>query len=235
MLREAQLIPKGVSDTEAYMKVAHLRYLILRTHEWDDAVIDADPPGPREPRSGGRHDGQEASSRVEVAGCSPPASLPTAAGASAVHHQVAAVLRVEELEPRGVHPQLRLLALLHLGWPGRAAPRCGPRRPPSGSRRRPRPAASSRSSADSIVASEDTVKCAYSSEPSDSSTSIFARKVVPRSRASPTSDASSKFSGRMPAISWRPSALLTRLVHLRREAHVAERQLDRVALDASPA
>ena len=41
MLAEAHLIPKGVSDTEAYMKVAHLRYLILRTHEWDDAVIDA--------------------------------------------------------------------------------------------------------------------------------------------------------------------------------------------------
>jgi hypothetical protein len=41
MLREAQLVPKGVSDTEAYMKVAALRYLILRTHEWDDAVIDA--------------------------------------------------------------------------------------------------------------------------------------------------------------------------------------------------
>ena len=41
MLSEADLIPKGTSDTEAYMKVAHLRYLILRTHEWDDAVIDA--------------------------------------------------------------------------------------------------------------------------------------------------------------------------------------------------
>ena len=41
MLREADLIPKGTSDTEAYMKVAHLRYLILRTHEWDDTVIDA--------------------------------------------------------------------------------------------------------------------------------------------------------------------------------------------------
>ena len=41
MLREADLIPKGTSDTEAYMKVAHLRYLILRTHEWDDAVIEA--------------------------------------------------------------------------------------------------------------------------------------------------------------------------------------------------
>ena len=41
MLREAQLVPKGVSDTEAYMNVAHLRYLILRTHEWTDDVIDA--------------------------------------------------------------------------------------------------------------------------------------------------------------------------------------------------
>jgi hypothetical protein len=41
MLREAQLVPKGVSDTEAYMKVAHLRYLLLRTHEWTDEVLDA--------------------------------------------------------------------------------------------------------------------------------------------------------------------------------------------------
>ena len=41
MLREAQLVPKGVSDTEAYMKVSHLRYLLLRTHEWTDDVIDA--------------------------------------------------------------------------------------------------------------------------------------------------------------------------------------------------
>ncbi|HEV7846428.1 MAG TPA: hypothetical protein VGO83_09250 [Thermoleophilaceae bacterium] len=41
MLHEAHLVPKDVTDTEAYMKVAHLRYLILRTHEWDDAVIDA--------------------------------------------------------------------------------------------------------------------------------------------------------------------------------------------------
>jgi hypothetical protein len=41
MLRDAQLIPKGVTDTEAYMTLAALRYLILRTHEWDDAVIDA--------------------------------------------------------------------------------------------------------------------------------------------------------------------------------------------------
>ena len=41
MLDEARLIPKGVTDTEAYMKVATLRYMILRTHEWDDAIVDA--------------------------------------------------------------------------------------------------------------------------------------------------------------------------------------------------
>jgi hypothetical protein len=41
MLDEAGLIPKGVTDTEAYMHVAALRYMILRTHEWDDQVIDA--------------------------------------------------------------------------------------------------------------------------------------------------------------------------------------------------
>jgi hypothetical protein len=41
MLHEADLIPKNTTETEAYMKVAALRYLILRTHEWDDAVLDA--------------------------------------------------------------------------------------------------------------------------------------------------------------------------------------------------
>jgi hypothetical protein len=51
MLDEAGLIPKGVTDTEAYMHVAALRYMILRTHEWDDAIIDAvrrdlESPGP---------------------------------------------------------------------------------------------------------------------------------------------------------------------------------------------
>ena len=41
MLRVAELMPKNASETEAYMKIAHLRYLILRTHDWDDAVLDA--------------------------------------------------------------------------------------------------------------------------------------------------------------------------------------------------
>jgi hypothetical protein len=39
MLREADLVRSG-TETEAYMRVAHLRYLVLRTHEWDDEVIE---------------------------------------------------------------------------------------------------------------------------------------------------------------------------------------------------
>jgi hypothetical protein len=39
MLREADLIGRG-TETAAYMRVATLRYLLLRTHEWDDEVIE---------------------------------------------------------------------------------------------------------------------------------------------------------------------------------------------------
>lgn len=40
LLREADLVARG-TDTEAYMRVSHLRYLVLRTHEWDDAIVEA--------------------------------------------------------------------------------------------------------------------------------------------------------------------------------------------------
>ena len=40
MLREAGLVRRG-SETEVYMRVSHLRYLILRTHDWNDDVIQA--------------------------------------------------------------------------------------------------------------------------------------------------------------------------------------------------
>jgi hypothetical protein len=40
LLRDADLIGRG-TETEAYMRVAQLRYLVLRTHEWDDAVVEA--------------------------------------------------------------------------------------------------------------------------------------------------------------------------------------------------
>jgi hypothetical protein len=39
MLREADLLGKG-TETEAYIRVSALRYLILRTHEWTDEVIE---------------------------------------------------------------------------------------------------------------------------------------------------------------------------------------------------
>jgi hypothetical protein len=40
MLREADLVRRG-TETESYMRVSHLRYLILRTHSWTDEVIEA--------------------------------------------------------------------------------------------------------------------------------------------------------------------------------------------------
>lgn len=39
MLREADLIGKR-SETEGYMAISEHRYMILRTHDWDDAVIE---------------------------------------------------------------------------------------------------------------------------------------------------------------------------------------------------
>jgi Domain of unknown function (DUF4032) len=39
MLREADLIGDG-TPAEAYMRVAEQRYLLLRTHVWDDDVIE---------------------------------------------------------------------------------------------------------------------------------------------------------------------------------------------------
>jgi hypothetical protein len=39
MLREADLIGKG-TETDAYLRVAEQRYLLLRTHQWDESVIE---------------------------------------------------------------------------------------------------------------------------------------------------------------------------------------------------
>ena len=91
------------------MKVAHLRYLILRTHEWDDAVIDAIRRD-LEPQSGRRHDGQEASAGVGSSRLLGAGLGSCRGGRVALHHQVATVLRVEQLEAGGVHPELRLNA-----------------------------------------------------------------------------------------------------------------------------
>ena len=39
MMREAGLCGRG-TETEAYARVVSLRYLLLRTHDWDDEVIE---------------------------------------------------------------------------------------------------------------------------------------------------------------------------------------------------
>jgi hypothetical protein len=39
MLREADLIGRG-TDADAYMRVANERYRLMRTHDWNDAVIE---------------------------------------------------------------------------------------------------------------------------------------------------------------------------------------------------
>ena len=39
MMREAELSGRG-SETEAYIRVVSLRYLLLRTHAWNDEVIE---------------------------------------------------------------------------------------------------------------------------------------------------------------------------------------------------
>src|SRR3954452_1831989 len=40
MLRGGDLIERGETDAEAYMRVAGQRYVLLRTHEWSDEVLD---------------------------------------------------------------------------------------------------------------------------------------------------------------------------------------------------
>ena len=53
MLREAGLIGPGTTETEAYDAVNGLRYLLLRTHEWDEETLqrlqdELSRPAPRE-------------------------------------------------------------------------------------------------------------------------------------------------------------------------------------------
>jgi hypothetical protein len=40
LLREGDLLERGETDADAYMRVAADRYLLLRTHEWNDEVLD---------------------------------------------------------------------------------------------------------------------------------------------------------------------------------------------------
>jgi hypothetical protein len=48
MLKEAGLCTE-TTDTDAYIAVVTLRYLLLRTHEWDEQILDALKQEMREP------------------------------------------------------------------------------------------------------------------------------------------------------------------------------------------
>ena len=51
MMREAGLCGRG-TETEAYARVVSLRYLLLRTHDWNDEVIERLREELRQPRRG---------------------------------------------------------------------------------------------------------------------------------------------------------------------------------------
>ena len=40
MLREAELVERGETETDAYMRVVSARYMLLRTHDWSDEVLE---------------------------------------------------------------------------------------------------------------------------------------------------------------------------------------------------
>jgi hypothetical protein len=40
MLKEADLIERGETDTDAYIRIVTERYLLLRTHDWSDDVLE---------------------------------------------------------------------------------------------------------------------------------------------------------------------------------------------------
>jgi hypothetical protein len=40
LLSDADLIERGESETDAYMRVVAARYMLLRTHDWSDEVLE---------------------------------------------------------------------------------------------------------------------------------------------------------------------------------------------------
>ena len=40
MLNAGELIDRGETETDAYMRISGMRYRVLRTHEWSDEVLE---------------------------------------------------------------------------------------------------------------------------------------------------------------------------------------------------
>ena len=90
MLREAGVATKA-QETDAYVAVVTLRYMLLPTHEWDDEILE------------------RVREQIEHPSWEDTQIRSAAEGPSGLDGQVAAVLRVEQLHLRRVHPQLQLL------------------------------------------------------------------------------------------------------------------------------
>jgi hypothetical protein len=50
MLNEAELVERGETETDAYVRVVTARYMLLRTHEWSDEVLERLRSAQREKR-----------------------------------------------------------------------------------------------------------------------------------------------------------------------------------------
>ena len=185
MLKEADLIGRG-TETEAYMRVSHLRYLLLRTHEWNDDVIERlreeleSPTWDEDTMVKAAQEGASLGAAVRRCVGALLAPRPRVAGLAPL---AAVRLRPSSGSNRwrrlGVDPELGLLALLHLA--GRVEPGHDPALL---ARHRHLAAAGVLGQLAQLLRtrsleSDSTVKWAYSSEPIDSSTSILALKVAP--------------------------------------------------------
>ena len=141
MLREADLIGKR-TETEAYMAISGLRWRLLRTHAWDEHVIERLREELRLAERSERPSLQGSNSWMcgaSIQSSTSPPSVDLGGG----------------VEPR---------------------PRSGPPRPRPADRRRRRPRRA-RELLRLDACRPSTMKWAYSSEPIDSSTSIFVLKV----------------------------------------------------------
>ena len=104
MLHEAGLIGDRSTETDAYVRVVSLRYLLLRTHEWNDEVIERLREELRRPTSRERH--------LRRTACARTSRRPAlAAPAQDLRVRLSPLDGSKRWSLRGVHPQLRLLAL----------------------------------------------------------------------------------------------------------------------------
>ena len=112
---EAELVERGETETDAYMRVVTARYLLLRTHEWSDEVLERLRSAQRDRSARGcRRSGATASGRLLARGAPGPAPgrgahcvLARDRVGRVLRREAAAALGVEELDLGGVERRAR--------------------------------------------------------------------------------------------------------------------------------